>query len=64
MKHYAPNHQLVDKKDLTTIISPGNLLTNISQLTKFSSAFEQFSFTSKFFWVKNAKIDFFRNKWF
>ena len=28
----------------------------------FSSVFEQFSFTSKFFWVKNAKIDFFKEK--
>ena len=24
----------------------------------FSSVFEQFSFTSKFFWIKNAKINF------
>ena len=52
MKHYAPNHQLVDKEDLTTIISPGNLLTYISQLTKFSIAFEQFPFSSKFFGLK------------
>ena len=28
----------------------------------FSSVFEQFSYTSKFFVVENAKIDFFRKK--
>ena len=28
----------------------------------FSSVFEQFSFTSKFFGVKNAEIDFFKEK--
>ena len=27
-----------------------------------SSVFEQFSFTSKFFWVKDAKIDFHKEK--
>ena len=30
----------------------------------FSSVFEQFSFTSKFFLVKNAKIDFFKKTGF
>ena len=28
----------------------------------FSSVFEQFSFTSNVFWVKNAEIDFFKKK--
>ena len=31
---------------------------------KFSSNFEQFSFTSKFFFGKNAKVDFFKKNGF
>ena len=38
MKHYDPNHQLVDKDDLTPpSFSPGNLLANLYQLTNFEA---------------------------